>query len=90
MPDYLVETYLGHGVPGERSSREERARLAAAELTRQGVHVSFERSIHVPADELCFFVFEAADGHAAALVAARAGLDAIRVVAADCSGSPTT
>jgi hypothetical protein len=46
------------------------------------VPVGFERSIHVPEDELCFFVFEAPSGSVAALVAERAGLDAIRVVEA--------
>jgi hypothetical protein len=89
VPTYLVETYLGQGLPGERSVRAERARLAADELTLHGVPVRFERSIHVPGDELCFFVFDAPDGQTAALVAERARLNALRVVAAQCSDNVT-
>jgi hypothetical protein len=78
VPSYLVETYLARGRAGERAERERRARAAAAELAR----VSFDRSIHVPEDETCFFVFEAPSRRLAALAAARAGLDALRVVEA--------
>jgi hypothetical protein len=56
--------------------------LAAEELTRRGTRVRFERVIHVPEDEMCFFVFGARSGLEAALVARRAGLDPIRVVEA--------
>jgi hypothetical protein len=86
VPSYLVETYLARGLAGERSAREGRARSAVAELTQENVPVGFERSIHVPEDELCFFFFEAPSGSIAALVAQRAGLDAIRVVEAVSSG----
>ena len=86
MPSYLVETYLAHGQAGERRLREQRARLAAEELSRQQTSVRFERSIHVPEDEICFYVFEAPVARDAALVAERAGLDPIRVVEAVSSG----
>jgi hypothetical protein len=86
MPSYLVETYLARGHAGEREARERRARTAAQELTRERARVRFERSIHVPEDELCFFVFDAPSGSDAALVAQRAGLDPIRVVEAVSSG----
>ena len=81
MPSYLVETYLARTNAGERAERERRARSVADELTR----VSFDRSIHVPEDETCFFVFEAPTRRDAALTAERAGLDPIRVVEADSS-----
>lgn len=83
MPSYLVETYLARGHAGERAARERRARSAADELTR----VSFDRSIHIPEDEICFFVFDAPSGREATLVAERAELDPIRVVEA-VSSSP--
>ena len=67
--------------------RERRARSAAEELTREGTRVHFNRSIHVPEDEICFFVFDAASGRNAALVAERAELDPIRVVEAISSES---
>ena len=82
MPSFLVETFLARGSAGERAARERRARSSAEELTRDGTRVSFERSTHVPEDELCFFTFEAPSGRVAALVAQRAGLEPLRVVEA--------
>jgi hypothetical protein len=82
MPSYLVETFLQRGSAGERTARERRARSAAEELTREQTPVRFDRSIYVPEDEICFFIFDAASGCDAALVAQRARLDAIRVVEA--------
>ena len=82
VPSYLVETYLARGCAGERTAREGRARLAAEELTRGRTRVRFEHSIHVPEDEICFFVFDAPSGRDAALAAQRAGLDPFRVVEA--------
>ncbi len=78
MPSYLVETYLPRGRVQERAAGERRARSAADELTR----VRFEHSIHVPEDEIGFYVFDAPSGRDAALAAERAELDPIRIVEA--------
>ena len=90
MPSYLVETYLARGRAGEHAARERQARAAAEELTRERTPVRFDRSIHVPEDEICFFVFDAPSGRDAALVAQRAGLDPFRVVEAVSSGEEET
>jgi hypothetical protein len=82
VPSYLVETYLARSRAGERAAREQRARIAAEDLTRERTRVRFDRSIYVPEDEICFFVFDARSGRDAALVAHRAELDPIRVVEA--------
>jgi hypothetical protein len=82
MPSYLVETYLARGHVGELTARERRARSAADELTQGIARIRFERSIHVPEDEICFFVFDAPSVGDAALAAERAQLDPIRVVEA--------
>jgi hypothetical protein len=82
MPSYLVETYLARGHAGERDARERQARSAAEELTQGSTRVRFECSIHVPEDEICFFVFDAPSGRDAAVAAHRAGLDPVRVVEA--------
>jgi hypothetical protein len=82
VPSYLVETYLARGQAGELDARERRARSAVEELTQEQTRVHFERSIYVPEDEICFFVFDAPSGRDAALVAQRAGLDPFRVVEA--------
>ena len=80
MPSYLVETSLARGRAGERAGRERRARSAAEELADGRTRVRFDRSIYVPEDEICFFLFDAPSGRDAALVAERAELDSIRVV----------
>jgi hypothetical protein len=82
VPSYLVETYLARGLAGERASRERRARSAAEQLAERGTSVRFDHSIHVPEDEICFFVFDAPSGRDAALAAEWAELDPIRVVEA--------
>ena len=82
MPSYLVETYLPANRADERSACERRAESAARELSRTETAVRFDCSIHVPEDEICFFVFEAPSSRAATLAAERAELDAIRVVEA--------
>lgn len=87
MPSYLVETYLSRGQAGERAARERRAHAAAEELTRERSCVRFDHSIHLPEDEICFFVFRAASGREAALAAERAELDPIRIVEAVSSGT---
>jgi hypothetical protein len=86
VPSYLVETFLVRGAAGERQARERRARAAAEAMTREGRLVSFDGSIHVPEDELCFFAFAAPSGSEAALAAHQAGLRPLRVVEAIPSG----
>jgi hypothetical protein len=86
VPSYLVETYLARGKAGERSIRDRRASAAAEQLTRERTCVRFERSIHVPEDEICFFVFDAPSSRDAALAAQCAGLDPYRVVEVISSG----
>jgi hypothetical protein len=82
MPIFLVETFLSRSGAEERTARERRARSAAQELTRRGTGVRFDRMIHVPEDEICFFVFDAPSSRDADLAAQLAELGAIRVVEA--------
>jgi hypothetical protein len=89
MPRFLIETFLARGAAAERVQREQRAIQAAEALTREGTHVRFGGSIHVPEEEICFFSFEAPSGRAATLVAKRAGLERFRVVEIDGSMEST-
>ena len=82
MPSYLVETFLPRGGAGERTARERRARSAAEELTQSGTGVRFDHTIHVPEDEICFFVFDALSSRDAALAAQLAELVPLRIVEA--------
>jgi hypothetical protein len=86
MPSYLVETYLARGEARQRAAREQRARSVADQLTNERTRVRFDRSIYVPEDEICFFVFVARSARDAALAAERAELDPIRVVEMVSSG----
>jgi hypothetical protein len=82
MPSYLIETFLARCRDAERTVREARARSAAVELERAGTRVRFAGVIHVPEDEICFFVFDAPSSREATRAAQLAGLDPCRVVEA--------
>lgn len=82
MPSYLVETFLARCRDAERTVREARARSAAEELTRAGTRVRFAGVIHVPEDEICFYVFDAPSSREVTRVAELAALDPCRVVEA--------
>jgi hypothetical protein len=86
VPSYLVETFLPRGSAGERTARERRARSAAEELARRGMRVRFDHTIHVPEDEICFFVFDAASSTDVALASQLADIGPLRVVEAVSSG----
>ena len=86
MPSFLVETFLPRRDAAERPAFEGRARRAAAELTRDGTSVRFDRCIYVPEDETCFYVFDAPSGADVARIAERARLEALRVVEVVSSG----
>jgi hypothetical protein len=59
MTEYLVELYVAHGDHLAAQQHAERAEQASADLTREGQVVRCVRSIFVPEDETCFFLYEA-------------------------------
>ena len=82
MAEFLVELYLS-GVDGGAVEREsERARLGAEALTREGKPVRYLRSIFVPEDETCLFLYEAASADDVREAATRAALRFERVAGA--------
>jgi hypothetical protein len=82
VPSYLVETFLPRGAADECAACERRARSAAEELTHKGTSVRLDRTIHVPEDEICFFVFEAPSREDAARAADLAAVSPLRIVEA--------
>jgi hypothetical protein len=74
MTEFLGELYVSreHGMAVEDD--EVRVRAAAAELTREGRPVRFLRTIFVPEDETCFYLFEASSAGTVREVGARAAL----------------
>jgi len=58
------------------------ARRASEELTREGRHVRFVRSVFVPEDDTCFYVYEAPSADDVREAARRAQLPLVNVVEA--------
>jgi hypothetical protein len=79
MAEFLVEFYAPKGSGDAVEAGAMRARLAAEELRQAGTHVSFVRSIFVPEDETCFYLFEAATLDVVRVAARRAGLPFDRI-----------
>jgi hypothetical protein len=79
MEEFLVETYVARGDGAAAARGAERARDAAERLKRDGTPVRFLRSIFVPDDETCFYLYEAASAGAVEMAAAGAALRVERV-----------
>ena len=82
MAEFLVELYVSQNDATAAEQGAERARLAAEELTREGTEIRFLRSIFVPADETCFFLYRAASAAAVREAGLRAALAFERVAEA--------
>ncbi len=75
MAEFLLELYISRtdDLAVVRGAVE--ARVAAVEaLTREGTPIRYVRSIFVPEDETCFYLYEAASVDAVREAAHRAGL----------------
>jgi hypothetical protein len=82
MAEYLVELYVSRDGQADLERAVARVRAAAEELTREGAPVRCLRTIFVPEDETCFFLYESASAEAAGEATRRAGLFFDRVVEA--------
>jgi Protein of unknown function (DUF4242) len=79
MAEFLVELYASRTDPAVTEGRPVRARLAAEELTREEIPVRYLRSIFVPEDETCFYLYEADSAEAVRQAVGRAALRFERV-----------
>ena len=79
MAEFLVELYVSRTGAVALEEGTARARLAAAQLTREGTPVRYLRSIFVPEDETCFFLCEAVSEEAVRETARRAALSFERI-----------
>ena len=83
MPTFVVEAYEPRGRGAEAlTGLEERARAAAAELSRPGSQVRHLRTTYLPEDEICFHVFEGPSREAVLEAARNAGFADARVTEA--------
>lgn len=83
MAEFLVETYVARGDTTGLQKRATQARVAAEELRREGEPVRYVRSIFVPEDETCFYLFEAPSVDAVRETARRASLQVDRITEAE-------
>jgi hypothetical protein len=82
VAEFLLEQYVSRTDSAAVERGEERARVAAEQLTREGTPVRFLRSIFVPEDETGFYLYEAASVEVVRELAKRAALPYERVVEA--------
>ncbi len=74
MVEFLVEIYASRTDAAAVERSAIRAERAAEELTRDGTPVRYLRSIFVPEDETCFFLYEAGSADAVYEALMRASL----------------
>jgi hypothetical protein len=86
VTQFLVEVFTPRASAGDLATAQRRAMSAARRLSGADVAVRYVRSMYIPEDEICFFVFDAPSRQDVALFAQRAGLEPIRVVEAVPSG----
>ena len=79
---YLVELYHSRLGRDQLADAAERVEAIADEMSRSGTLVRYLRTIFVPEDETCFYLFEADSAEAVAEVTNRAELPFERVVEA--------
>src|ERR1700730_15637661 len=74
MSKFLVEVYVSQAGAAVAAPRPDDVARVADELTREGRHVRLLRSILVPEDETCLYLFRAQTGDVVREAATRAGL----------------
>ncbi len=82
MADFLLELYVPRSDGAGVVRSADRARLAAEQLAREGTPVRWLRSIFVPEDETCFFLYEAETVEDVERAARRAALGFDRIAEA--------
>jgi hypothetical protein len=78
--EFLVEMYVSRAEPSGGVPRSTDVLKAARQVTREGRQVRLVRSIVVPEEETCFYLFQAETADAVREAATRAGLRFERVV----------
>jgi len=79
---YLVELYLSRAGSDGVAAAAARARSAAEAMALEGLPVRWLRTIFVPEDETCFYLYEADTAELVRRAGARAGIAFERVLAA--------
>lgn len=87
MAEFILECYAPRADTTGVEQRAERTRRAVEQLTREGLDVRFVRSIFVPEEETCFFLYEASSADAVREAARRSALPFAHIAEVAASGS---
>jgi hypothetical protein len=79
MPEFLVERYVSRSDASSVRGWVERARREAERMSAVGIPVRLVRSIFVPDDETCFYLYEGESIDAVLEAAGRAELRVDRI-----------
>jgi hypothetical protein len=74
MGEFIAEAYVARRDAAAVEAGANRTRAVADELTRQGCSIRFLRTIFVPEDETCFYLFEASSASVVRDVGDQAGV----------------
>src|SRR5262245_45628082 len=73
MLEFLVETFVDSEATNLVATRVDDAALAAEQVRAPGVEVRLLQVIFVPADEICFYLYQSPSAHAVREALLRAG-----------------
>jgi uncharacterized protein DUF4242 len=76
---YTVELRLPRAGWGDLEDATARARQATEQMRLEGEHIRFLRSIFVPEDDACFFLYEGSSARSVQAAATRAKLGVRRI-----------
>jgi Nickel responsive protein SCO4226-like len=79
---YLVERYLPDATAADAASAATRVEAATEQLAAQGISVRYLGATFIPADETCFYEFEAATQEAVEWANERANVPFARILPA--------
>ena len=79
MAEYLAERYASRHDAAAVAAGAERARREAERMSGEGTHVRLVRSIFVPEDETCFYLYDAHSAEAVLEAARRADIRIDRI-----------
>jgi hypothetical protein len=82
VDQYLVELYLPRRDEAALADAARRARVASEQVTNEGKHVRYLRTIFVPQDEICFHLYEAQAADVVGEASLRAQIEYERIVRA--------
>lgn len=87
MPEYVAEQYFPRAGADRANQAGKAARRAAEQLAREGARIALARSIFIPDDETCLFIYEADSLETVRVAGERAALAFERIVQAAGEGA---